>query len=556
MRTTLLRPFIVAGADAPAAIRRRAHAVGGDRREDRRALRRGLAATVERPLLLYGTFHPTRGALVSRSTRPRVGGDSTIFTPDAPYPTPALAFTGARVAIPITGLPASLNAGTNVITHTFAALDQWLKAGDWIGLTTSRGIGSRPGENYAGEWLQVESLTASQLVLKTPFRVAYPLASGGFTAQLYRYDMIQRPEIEGIRLIGPGGDGHPKTTTTNRERGLVVTYAADAVLRDVVVEGPFMREGIAAYECLRPTFVDWEAIDVDDRAGPAGSVEGYACRIMGCEGGLVSGSGRGSRHLVECNGGQGSYSLPSGQRRPINFGTTVRDVHAVKTWAAAVGDHPGAADTTFENITAIGCSGAVFVRGRWARIRGVTMRGGHHQTGPYVTQGSQGNDHCITLGETQRKPDGSSDAASDNRDGWCGTDVSISAVHHDMLGNGNGTLPGTNLGSTSHTIHAVHPLVRVSIDLGDGQCRPTGNGVNAVAGGNRDVRIRGTVDCSSAFSAGGRAVLMVPKTTTPASTPPPMSGIDVDVVAIKPRNQPVEIAGDPTGYVVRCRVVA
>lgn len=530
--------YIAAGNDAPQSVKDVANAVSdGNTATDTAVLQAAATqVTARRQLLTVGTFRLNAPVSFAATDYLRwVGLGSYVYTADVAYPTPAISIGGTRTACTISSLTdTSLAQGTNVIHATVTGCT----AGDVVALTTTQGIGSRPGENFAGEQLVVESNTAGALVFKTPFRDTYPLSSGGFTLQLYKYNVIRNPIIQGVRIVGPGGLGHTLSVGTQRERMFALTYAADAVIMDCYVEGPYAREGLATYECVRPTYLRPGWRDVNDLNGNTTTqpYEAYAIRVQGSEGAqVIDGHGEGCRHGIEVNGGQGAYGLPGGQTRPLSYDTLIRGAHVVKSWGAAVGTHAGAVGTIYEDIVANGSSGAIFERGRRARIRNLTYRGGTHEVGPYIS--AQGNDHCITLGEQQRDSSGNADNTS--RDGWSGQGVLIDGVTHDMTGNG-----GT-LGSTSHTVHAVHPLRQTKIDFGGGIVKPTGNGVNAVGSYNEDVEIRGVIDLTASFSGGGRAVLLQPAATVgPALTTGQQNrDILIDVEAIAPRNPPVTISG-------------
>lgn len=531
-------PYILAGVDAPAVLKALANGVGdGTAAGDTAALIAALDALGSQPVIGFGTFIMNASHTLTGVNDINLTGDLKIFTPDSAYPQPAIHFTGSRTACSISGLAGgtTLAQGTTQITATVGTL----AAGDWCALTVpDLGWSTRPGENFAGEWLQVESNTAGVLTFKTPFRTSYNLT--GKTLELFKLNPILRCNVDGIRMHGVGSTGHPdQDGTTNRERMFCITYALAPNVTNVYAEGPYAREGIALYECIYPTIRGFKIKDVNDIAGPAGVYEAYGIRCQGCEGALIEdGYGAGCRHVIEVNGGQSAYGLSAGHTRPISYDTTIRKVRVVKSWAAAVGDHPGCVGTTFEDIYANGCSGAVFVRGARARVRNVTMVGGHHFVGPY--NAAQGNDHCITLGEQQRDVSGNADNTT--RDGVCGTNIIIDGIQHDMTGNGN-TPAGQ--ASTSHTIHAVHPLNDAYINLGS-NCKPTGNAVNAIGMYNRNVRIVGETDLSAAFSGAGKgsAVVLTPAACVPAVTTGQFSSdIKIDIDCLKPRNAPIIISG-------------
>lgn len=533
----LARVFLCVGNNATAAIKAGADAVGdGTGTGDLAALNAAKAVAGIRPIVLVGDFRPSAAVSISAKDDIDIRGiGCRIFTVDSTFATPSFNITGSRTAVTYVGLTStSLDQGKNTISATSFT---GVSAGDWVAVTIQDlGWSTRPGENFAGEMMQVESNVGGVLTFKTPFRFTYALASPTTSLAIYRYNFIQRCRVDGVQVIGPGGTGHTSGTGTNRERMFAVQYAIDPEITNCYVEGPYGREGIAVYECLRPHVHNIGYKDVNDLAGSSGNYEAYAVRVQGCEGALIENiHGSGSRHAVEVNGGQSSYGLTGSQTRPLSFNTIVRHVDVVKSWGAAVGDHPGAVSTTFEDIYANGSSGAVFVRGLTARIQNVTYRGGTHEQGPYAS--NQGNDHCITLGEQQRLANGSSDTTG-TFPGGCGTDVVISGILHDMTGN------GTPLGSTSHTIHAVHPLVRARIFLGEGTTRPTGNAVNAIGMFNEDVEITGVADLTAAFGGNGRYAYLVPAACVPSvSTGQYNRDIRIDGTAIKPRSIPVLIAG-------------
>lgn len=531
--------YIACGADAPSSVKDVANGVSDGTPGGDTAVLAAAAAqtTVRRQLLTVGSFHLNAAVAFPVVDYLRwTGLGSYIYTADVAYPTPAVALGGSRTACTISSLTdTSLAQGTNVIHATVTGCN----VDDWVALTTTQGIGSRPGENFAGEWLRVESNAGGVLTFSTPFRNTYPLSAGGFTLQLYKYSLIRNPIISGVRVVGPGGNGHTTGTGTQRERMFVLSYAWDAVIADCYPEGPYAREGLATYECLRPTFLRPTWRDVNDLNGNTTTqpYEAYAIRIQGCEGAQVlDGRGSGCRHGIEANGGQGAYGLPGGQTRPLSYDTLIRRAYVVKSWAAAVGTHAGTVATVYEDIVADGSSGAIFERGTQARIRNLTYRGGTHEQGPYPA--NQGNDHCITLGEQQRLADNS---GPDNttRNGVSGTGVLIDGVIHDMTGNG-----GT-LGSTSDTVHAVHPLVRTRIDLGGGVVKPTGNVVTALGSFNEDVEITGYADLSAAFSGGGRYAALTPAATVGPALTTGQQNRDITIkgTAFHPRNPPILISG-------------
>jgi hypothetical protein len=534
-------PYILAGSDAPVAIKSLATATAdGTATGDTAALSAALAQAGVRPIEIYGSFILNTALTVSATDYVTISGhNATIYTADTG--SAGVAITGSRADLGIT-FSATLTQGTNVISYS--SLTTVPAVGQWLGLTgadntTGEPWGSRPGENFYGEWLQVESVDTNlqTITVKYPFRETYHVTTSSY--KLFGYSLIKRPRVSGLRIIGPGGTGNPVTTGTTRNRPFVITYAEGALFEDCYVEAPYGREGIAVYECLHARFLRCATKDVNDviAVTSGGSYEGYGIRVMGCEGATVEDcTGSGSRHVVEVNGGQNGYGL-SGALRPISYNTLMRRIIAHKSWSAGVGDHPGSVGTVFEDITTIGCSGGIFTRGKRARIIGsLTVLGGHHLPGPYSS--NQGNDHAITVGEQQR------DTASANnnttRGGWCGTNLVIDvAMNFDMTGN------GTTLASTAHAVHVVHPLDNATIKL-KGIIKPSGNGVNMIGDYARDsvIELSG-IDMSSAFSTNGYFVNLAPLATSPTlSTGQYVSGMRIDVIGLKPRTGGIYIAGN------------
>lgn len=545
--------WIACGADAPAGLKAMANGVStGSSASDTLVFAAALGQLGGREVIVAGSF--TLNTSLSKfdvdNVRLRGMGNATVYTNDSTYPTPSVEIGGHRTALTTTWTDTSVAQGAT--TLNFSGTAPSLTNGQRIAFTTDEGYGSRPGENFAGEQMIVESVGASSVTFKTPFRRTYS-PSAANKIKVYLYSMIKNCRIENLRVVGIGGTGHTNTgPTTNRERPFVVSYAEAPVIKGVYVEGPYAREGIAAYECYRGLITDWTVIDVNDLAGNTTTqpYEAYGVRVQGCEGMIVEkGYGRGGRHIVEINGGQSAYGLASNTYRPLSYGTIVRDVLVEKSWAAAVGDHCGSVGATFEHITANGTSGAVFSRGTQTTIRHIAYRGGHHQAGPYSA--NQGNDHCITLGEQQRNTDGT--ANNNTRDGISGTDVRIENILHDMTGNG---VAGGSSASTSDTVHAVHPLHRAHIDLRGGKVRPSGSGVNAIGMFNEDVTILGVIDCTSSFSGAGQGVVLTPLATTPTPSTTGQYNLDIviDVEVIKPRNVPVVISGSADSGVPSDRI--
>lgn len=529
---------VAAASDAPESVRMSARWVGdGTGAGDSAALAAAIAAAgAGRPVTILGTWTLATPIAVTPTGAFDVEGPATIYTPEST--TVGVHITGSRTDLGAT-LAGTLTQGSNTITPS--SITTAPAAGDWLAIvsnpTGGQPWGSRPGENFAGEWLQVESYSGGVITLATPLRETY--TAGTYTFQLWRYNLIRSPRISGIRFVAPGGTGHPVATTTLACRPMAISYAADPVIERCHAEGSYARDGLTTWECLAPTIQDCTVADVNDMAGTSGSYEAYGIRVMGCEGGVVERiRGKGCRHVVDVNGGQTGYGLAATTTRPINHGTRVRDVHGVKTWSACVGDHPGASGTVFRDIIANGSSGAVFVRGKRAAVTGrIELRGATHEAGPYGT--SQGSDHLITIGEQQRTTAGAADNTT--RGGWCGTGLVVDAdAVHDLTGNGGA------IGATSHTLLSVHPLDGASIRM-RGVMRPTGCGVVVTGDYVRDsaIDLQG-VDLSSSFSgaANGWFVRLAPAATVPAaSSGQYVQAADIRVVGVKPRQGAVYISG-------------
>jgi hypothetical protein len=533
-------PYIVAGNDAPSAIKSLANGTGdGTATGDTTALTAALAQAVNRPIEIYGSFIINTPLSITADYVSITGHNAVLYLPDSN--TVGLNITGSRADLGIT-FTATLSQGTNVIPYS--ALTTVPSVGQWLGLvgtdnTTGEPWGSRPGENFYGEWLQVESVDTSgqTITVKFPFRETYHVTS--FSYKLFGYTLVKRPHVQGLRFVGPGGANHPTGVGTTRNRPFAVTYSEDALIEDCHVEAPYGREGIAAYESLRPRMFRCTTKDVNDLNGTqsGGSYEAYGLRVMGCESATVENcSGSGSRHVVEVNGGQNGYGITGGLR-PVSYNTHIRRVTVHKSWSAGVGDHPGSCSTVFQDITTIGCSGGIFTRGKRARVIGsLTVLGGHHLQGPYPS--NQGNDHAITIGEQQR--DTSSNNDNTTRGGWCGTGVVVDvAMNFDMTGN------GATLASTAHAVHVVHPLDGATIKL-KGTIKPTGNGVNLIGSYCRDTLIEiSGIDMSSAFSTNGYFVNLALSATVPTTnTGQYVSTTRIDVIGVKPRTGAVYIAGN------------